>query len=425
MSKAIQKKILTEYRLNSMYGLVDTVLNQVANFGISIVMARVWGASKLGEFSAILAIVGIASLLFNFGTQGIVGREIAKSKKKIPLYLGVGLSIRIFVSLPFIFIVSFIASYLILPDKDTFINRRIILIVYGYVLGLLIFFTGMNIKVQQNLYLLVSNTIYKTMTLLVAIGFYFFLGGFELFVATLTILCLICIVSHCVRIYTKVQKFRLRWDRRFVKILIAKSFPLLLAGMAEFLNLKLDTIILAMIVGNTDTGLYTIAAQFYLGAVVVCMILIKVYSPVFIQVHSKSAIMAYSQLKRKIGQFSLIGMMGGTALFFIAPSLIRAMYGKEFEIATSLIRLLGLAFPFVVLGKLFVYIVIAVKKEKYYMRVAWIGLAINVTGNFLLIPIWGVHAAAVTTLFTEIVVGLLTAKIVYKDYVWVKSKSKV
>ena len=64
---------------NSMFAMLEQFFNVVINFLIFILIARYWGAENLGKYNIGLTLVGVVSVITNFGISTIMSREISKS----------------------------------------------------------------------------------------------------------------------------------------------------------------------------------------------------------------------------------------------------------------------------------------------------------------------------------------------------------
>lgn len=105
-----------------------------------------------------------------------------------------------------------------------------------------------------------------------------------------------------------------------------------------------------------------------------------------------------------------LGLIGGAAGFLLAPELLELLYGGRYLQAdlssVGSLRWLSIAFMAVFATAPFATALLADGGEKTLLRIACLGLVINVLGNAILLPRWGFEAAALTTATTELTVFL-------------------
>jgi O-antigen/teichoic acid export membrane protein len=117
-----------------------------------------------------------------------------------------------------------------------------------------------------------------------------------------------------------------------------------------------------------------------------------------------------------------IGALGGVAGALLARDLLEVLYGGRYldgllDSSTAL-RWMVLACAFVFASAAFNTALLADGREKILLRLAATGIAVNVLGNLVLIPMYGYTAAAFTTALTVFVVGGGSFLAVARDLNW-------
>lgn len=104
-------------------------------------------------------------------------------------------------------------------------------------------------------------------------------------------------------------------------------------------------------------------------------------------------------------------------LLLLAPELVTVFSGKEFLKAIMPMRLMSFL-PFLIgMGNLLgIQILMTAGKEKEILKSVIIGMIISVIGNIILVPYYKENGAAITNLFTELVVSLLFLYFVKKNF---------
>jgi O-antigen/teichoic acid export membrane protein len=101
--------------------------------------------------------------------------------------------------------------------------------------------------------------------------------------------------------------------------------------------------------------------------------------------------------------------LGGLALTLAAAGpIVELLFGPDYVSGASILPILLASFVPICIGNVAGNMVIATDLQKRYIWYAALGLLINVPLNFVLIPHYGIEAAAWITLLTEVVVVSLT-----------------
>ena len=397
---------------NTAYGLLDNAVAQAANLGISILLGRFLGAATLGDYAGLLALSGIIGGLAGFGIQGVVGREVARDTARTRLYLGHALAIRLALSIPLTVLFTGLFSLAFLELETVSQVFAPVVACYAGCLGLLTLLNHVFINIHAVREWLVRHSAYK----LIALGLtlVLLLAGQHLLAIVLVWMALagvtVLLVCRQLRRITGPFPLRMRW--RFTKTLILKSLPLSMGGLAEFINLRADTLLLLVLINSATAGLYSVATQMYLVASMVPMTFIKVYSPVFIKELHRSRASAFRQLSRATLGFAALALACALAVAMIASELIWYTYGERFADAATMLGILSCALVPLAINRLFIYALIACKMNVYYAKVSWAAALFNVAANLVCIPRFGWMGAAGTTITTEtLVLALLGLKL--------------
>jgi O-antigen/teichoic acid export membrane protein len=94
-------------------------------------------------------------------------------------------------------------------------------------------------------------------------------------------------------------------------------------------------------------------------------------------------------------------------VYFLSPWIIRVLSGNDFGASVMVLRILLIAMVFAYLGHLVGFTLIALGKQKQVLVVGLVSLIVNIGGNLLLIPSFGINGAAWVTVLTEMVAAVL------------------
>lgn len=196
--------------------------------------------------------------------------------------------------------------------------------------------------------------------------------------------------------------------------LIKESWPLALSSMAIMMYMRVDQIMLGKILGDDAVGIFSAAVRisevwYFVPTAVVASIF-----PSIIEAKKQSEALYYRRLQKLYDLLIFFALLVALTVTFLSDWLVNMLYGYAYQQAGVLLAVHIWAGIFVALnvasGRWLIdqgYSLLALKRNL-------IGLTVNVSLNFYLIPIYGALGAANSTLFSFIfsayISDLLSAK---------------
>ncbi len=181
--------------------------------------------------------------------------------------------------------------------------------------------------------------------------------------------------------------------------LLREGIVLGAVGVVGLLYLRIDVVMLGLLSGDAEVGLYFTAARVLEASFIVPHIVMLVIFPLLAQSNDVRHL-----LRRTVVLLGLSGILAAIALAFAGRWVIPQIYGADWARTGDILVLLSLAAPAVFLGYCLTQALVAKDLQERYLVVALIGLILNIGLNFILIPRFGGMGAAGATVVTEIVV---------------------
>jgi polysaccharide transporter, PST family len=188
------------------------------------------------------------------------------------------------------------------------------------------------------------------------------------------------------------------WDRALARTLLRDATPLLLTTLAITVYRRIDVVILSHLAGPAAAGLYTAAVRISEIGYLAPMIFFNAWFPHLTRLHAEDR----RRYEAALGDFYRKVTWSAAAFALVvslsAPWLVRVMFGEAFA---------GSVTPLVVHAWTAVFIAHGIGRslwlvvENRQFTGLWLavaGAAANIALNFLLVPRFGVNAAAVATL---------------------------
>lgn len=184
----------------------------------------------------------------------------------------------------------------------------------------------------------------------------------------------------------------------YAKQMLNYGYKAHLSNILAFVNNRADMFLLGYFLGPVAVGIYAIAVnlteKLWLFSGAVSTVLLPRLSQ--LSGHEDKR----NQLTPLIARWSFwITFCASLILLLLGPFLVDLLFGKEFKDAYMVIVLLV---PGVVMGACSMVLandMAARGRPDLNLATSWISVSINVIGNIILIPRYGVHGAAVATSF--------------------------
>jgi len=219
----------------------------------------------------------------------------------------------------------------------------------------------------------------------------------------------------------KFAYFGWNWDPAFWKNILSRSWPVGLSIAFGLLYFKADTIILSLYRSQAEVGIYGAAYRILEILITVPFMYAGVLLPILSGAWAKKEKEKFTKLisaSIDVMVMMLVPMIVGTWL--LGTRLITAVTGPEFASAGPVLSILIVAIGAIYLNTIFSHAVVALDKQRQMISVYAITAIVAVICYFLLIPSYGMWAAAWVTVASETIVGIgsliVTRKLVPVGY---------
>jgi len=210
----------------------------------------------------------------------------------------------------------------------------------------------------------------------------------------------IIVSVYCFRIYSFVFEWSL-----FVRM-VRFALPLGLSGIALFIIHFGDRFIIPYFHPLGDLGIYSVAYKIGMLIGVAHASFQNYWSAQIYQIAKRHD--ADSVVGRTFSYLMLILSFCGLGLIVAAKPTLHILAAPAFWDAALLVPVIVLAYYARAVGDFFRCVFLVEGRPGYDAACNWIGAGVCLAGYFLLIPRWGIWGAAVATLITFVVIGVIS-----------------
>lgn len=402
---------------NSAFGMMAHMVIKVISFVFTVLVIRRLGAEVYGQYAAVLAFGAVFVFFADLGLSPYTVRQVARlrdrpdGKPEIEKLFGSVLGLRFLLALG---AAAAIITTAWLTGRPTEMIIGVALGTIGLVIysvqgaaeAILAGHERIDIAASAQVVHQLTFVLLGTLALLFATGYYGLIFANLAGVVLMTILCWQGVRRLGIRPAIPIPSWWLP--------LLRASIPFGIIGFTLGLSYKFDTILLNIYAGDVVTGYYNSAYNLIFSILVISNVVNTALYPSLSRqsaTHPETLPAIHERMLRYLLMLALPIAVGGCIL---APELINFLYGGKYAGAVLPLSILIWVVPFMFMSEFLGYVIVVSGAER---RVAWavtISTTINVALNALLIPRYGILAAALLTVLTEAVL--------VSQYLWVLRK---
>lgn len=375
------------------------ILAQVFAFFTTVYLSRILGVEKYGVIGYVTAIIVYLNMFGNLGLETYAIREVARHPKRLSFFISHTLSLRLISSI-FVFLLAALISYFL---KDARLISTLLML-YAFNIFILGFslnwtFAALHRMEFYGLTQIIIQFIYMVLI------FWFIKKPQDIYYVPLAFIIgnLTGILFTWGKHFRLIKNISLRFNPGLWKKMLKISLPIIVSYIILRINLNFSILYFGTVGKQTEVGLFNAAFKIIFLLLTVREVLISVAYPLmskyFVESKEKLAQVMQGFIKLAL-LFTLPVVLGGSLL---AEDIIRFIFGEHFINAALPLRILLVAFLFMMINIVFPSSQNAFNKEKKYLKISMINSGSNVLLNILLIPVWGLVGAAAASALTEMI----------------------
>ena len=378
-------------------------LEKLIYFFIFIFLARKFSVAEYGSIISVFVFGNILVSLFELGFANYFQRKIASGKENLSEEINSVLTFR-FVS----YLIILGSSFLYFP-KDIISPMLVAIIVSA----IFIFSTNwilIKIFYGLNQYRSVFNRFLISRIVLI-IGVAALISLNVSLTIIMTSFLLSAILEFGLLFYQLLQmkliEFKIDWRIGVLKRILIYSVPMGIGVFFVMVYDRIDILLIQKIISTEAVSFYAIAYSLYKIPSIFTPI---VLTPLFTDLSSEFELSRKINLT-KLKNISLLlfafAVFSIIITYFLADVIISITYGYNYLASTDLLIMLVLALPFLFLNNLTGVTLNSIRKEGFVFYSTIIGASLNILLNVILLNMFGLMGAVITTIVSELLVFLI------------------
>ncbi len=198
--------------------------------------------------------------------------------------------------------------------------------------------------------------------------------------------------------------------------LLSVSLSMLLSNSLFLIMTWTDTLMLSAFHGEDAVGVYNIALKVASLSTIALIAINSIASPKFSEIYSSEG---QRRFKRIVKQTTLLNWIVSFPIFIVIlifPERILNIFGHEFVIGKMALIILSVGQMISAFSGSTMVILNMTGREKAGRNILIITVLINITGNYILIPKFGIVGAAIATMSSTVFWNILSVVFIYKSF---------
>jgi O-antigen/teichoic acid export membrane protein len=209
-----------------------------------------------------------------------------------------------------------------------------------------------------------------------------------------------------------------RWSVQRSRLLplLRTSFPIGVAALLLTVMLRVDTILLSLIAGNHDVGIYGAAFRIFESTMFLSWAFQSAMFPWFSRTHQESR----EKVSRgyEVGLSVIFALLTplGVACVLMAEPIVHVLYGTQYDASITPLRLMGVVVIAYGVNTLTSTTLAANDRPRLMHSILLVTVVQNIVMNVVLIPPYGATGAALTAAVSGLLLGGLSIRQAMKAF---------
>jgi O-antigen/teichoic acid export membrane protein len=399
---------------NTLAVLAGGVAMRALNFVFVIFTTRLLGEVGLGQYATVTAFVGLFGVFFELGLAQYVERSVAQDRSRTESLFWNLVLLRLILAIAGVGIITALAG---VSGNEPQIVYGIFLYSITFVLAAFLMPLSTVLSANERFDLVTAAQVLNQVVTIV-VGVILLLAGFGflslVYTGFVAMPLQIALCIWAIRRYTlgslKFQVSPRRWGE-----FIRASLPFGITSLALTFNYNADTVILGMFHSHSEVGWYNSAYRLIFTLAAIAGAFLSVITPSLAREHVTDPEKVRAWTRASIQGMAVASFPITIGVSLLATPFILLLYGESFAPAGIMLAIICWDTPLFLFNALAGNVTAAVGLERPAARIYLLSAVLNIILNLAFIPLYGGIAAAVITVVTDTISGLLFFRLLAPD----------
>jgi O-antigen/teichoic acid export membrane protein len=381
-----------KYLRNVSWLFADRVVRLASVLITSIFVTRYLGPELFGQLNYASALVGIFFALTSMGLDDILTRDLVRNPEQRDKLLGTAAVIKLGGSVLLLITVMAIALSKDIPPLTVWM---VLLIAGAEIMKPMLviepFFHSQvrgRVVAQFNIAQTVISSIFKLALVFLKVSLIWFAAAYIVELAALAIGAYIAYHHNGLHVRNW------RFDRVLAGKLLQQSWPLLVFGLALYVQAKIDQVMIGDLLrkqvsqafADAEVGQYSVALKMIESLGFVPSIVVATLAPAITRAREQSRELYVDRIVNQYRLMFLLFLVTAIPLFFLAEPMMVLLFGEQYRAAGWLLSLFAIRLFFTNMGVAKMSFITNEGLFRISLVMSVVGAVCNIGLNYLLIP---------------------------------------
>jgi O-antigen/teichoic acid export membrane protein len=380
--------------------LVGDLFFRLISLVVTIYLARYLDPVGFGKYSFIFAYLAFFDIITDLGLQDILVREMSRDPSAAPKLIGNAYIIRLPLAVFAVVLSIIVISFMAYPaDTTTCIYIAAFTILFISFSDFYATIFQANLKMEYREF---AKLAFKIISAALILWIIFSHG-------TLMQVIIALVFSEMVKTlisYLFSRKFvrpRFEIDFGLWKYLLREALPIALSSVIWVIYFRIDVIMLSMMMGDAEVGLYSAAYKLSESLNLIPLALMTSMFPVMSASFKSSEERLVRSYRLSFNYLSIITLPIAVGITILADEIIFLVYGAEFAGSAIALKILIWGLVLASGNSIFGRVLTSIGKQKQLTIITAVCAFGNVLLNFILIPVMSYSGACIASVMTAMI----------------------
>lgn len=395
---------------NLFWAVVGKIVNLFGGLLVGIIVARYLGPEQYGLMNYVVSYVFLFQTFALFGLDSIEIREEARGLKPYPIIIGTAFFLKLGLGICFI-ILAITTSWVM--EADGYTTLLVAIYSLTVVLNSLIVIRNYFTAIVQNEYVVKAEISRTLIGIAIKLTLLLLNASLTCFVMAYMFDFVLLVTGYIMAYRSKIGSLR-QWqfDRNYALFLLRESFPLLLTNAAVIIYQRIDQVMIGNMIDKSSVGYFSVAAKFTEVLIFLPMILAQTITPILVKAREHSTAEYQAKAQQFMNMSFWLSLLISAFVSVIAYWLIRYTFGTDYLPAVAILQVLAFKAAGVALSNTAGAMLVTEGLQRYAILRDGFGCIVCVVLNYLLLPRYGIMAAAFVSIASNIAAGYLADALV-------------
>ena len=380
--------------------IVGNVIYRLISLVLIIYLARYLGTVGFGKYSFVFAYLAFFGVITDLGLQTILVREMSRDTSIAPKLIGNAFIIRWILTIFAVVLSLIIITLMSYPaDTTTYIYIAAFTLLFQSFSGFYSTIFQANLRMEYRIF---ARLVFRIISAILILWIIFSHG-------TLMQVMIVLVFSEMVMMlisYFFSRRFiRPRFDIDFGlwRYLFKEALPIALSSVIIIIYFNIDVIMLSLMMGDAEVGIYSAAYKLSEPLSLIPSALMVSLFPIMSASFKNAKERLIKSYRLGVRYLLIITLPIAIGITLLADKIILLIYGTPFAESAPVLQILIWTLVFTSMHYVLTNILISIDKPKLYTVSTALCAIVNVTLNFILIPVMSYNGAAIATVITNVV----------------------